>query len=480
MRYLAALLLAWATCAGIAQAQQNPTVTIFSPNNDDGVPVFCGIGTDILVSGRITPVNAQTLGGTLSISVVQTVDYQGNQADYDANNPAPTGLLVPQIVSLNSSLGLFTYRVYFANHAEYAIVRYRVIYTLVTGQTIAGEFQTANYDLAFNVPAFASTIPTCADPVVLEGTATALPAGFPLENIVYSGNGVGVVGGEAVFNPAAAGVGTHTVTARVVYRGCTLSKSLSVTVTQTPSPQIVGVPQTTVCKLAENETRVGLRLVPQFIDDSETPFTAEHQTTATTTPLTVEPVQGTDSVYVIIPANANSGTVRLRYRYLAGTCDEQTTAEFTVIEVANLNLGVISPTVANLNEPICYFPGGDNRHRLEGVPSGGTFSLISGPQATLTQAGVGVDFVPSAPGVYDVRYSVVNGNCIFSYDQQLRFVAPQFPANFLNIADKVQFCVGQGQQLLNFGLSNPGSGNQGRVLDEEGNEVVTYSGVQNY
>ncbi len=476
MRYLAVLFLILGLGAMRVHAQ-NPTVTIFSSVNDGGVPVFCGVGSDILVSGRITPVNAQTLGGFLTTEVVLSVAYDGTEQEYDNQNPST--LLVPQIVSFNSSLGIFTYRVFFANHAENAIVRYRVNYTLITGEVISGEFQTANYDVAFDVPAFAASLPTCANPVVLDGTGTALPAGFPLENVTYSGPGVGVnTNNETVFNPNAAGVGTHTITFGGIYRGCTLSKSILVTVTQTPAPQIIGAPQT-ICKLAEEEVRVGLRLSPLYIDETDSPFSAEIQTTAGVQPLTMEPIQNTDSVYVTIPQTSNSGTVRLRYQYLAGTCNEETTAEFIVNEVANLNLGIISPNVTDLNANLCYVAGANNALRLEGVPGGGEFTLVSGPNATIVPAGVGVDFTPSASGTYRVRYSVVNSNCLFSFEQNLRYVAPAYPAMFKNVADTTQLCVGPGEQTLNFGLSNPGDGNTGRVIDPDGAEIP-YDGSTTY
>lgn len=456
---------------------QTPTVTIFGSSNDGGVPVFCGVGSDILVSGRVAPVNAATLGGFLTAQVIMAMDYSGTEQEFDSESPST--LLVPQIVSFNSSLGLFTYRVFFANHAENAIVRYRVNYTMVDGTVVSGEFQTANFDVAFDVPAFAGGLPTCANPVVLDGAGTALPAGFPIENVTYSGPGVGInLDGETVFNPNAAGVGTHVVTFGGVYRGCSIFKSISVTVTQTPEPQIIGAPGT-VCKLAEDEIRVGLRLSPLYIDETDSPFNADIQTTEGVQPLTVEIVEGTDSVYVIIPATSNSGTVRLSYQYLAGTCNAQTIDEFIVNEVANLNLGIISPSVANLNETLCFVAGGNNTLRLEGVPGAGLFESISGPQATIVPAGVGVDFTPSDPGNYRVRYSVMNSNCLFVVEQTLSYVAPAFPANFLNVADLTQFCISNNEQTLNFGLSNPGEGNEGRVFDEEGSETV-YDGSATY
>ncbi|MDW8159386.1 MAG: fibronectin type III domain-containing protein [Bacteroidia bacterium] len=262
-------------------------------------------------------------------------------------------------------------------------------------------------------------------------TLTGNPAGG-----TFSGPGMS----NNVFNPANAGVGTHTIRYEGNLGGCTYTTTQNVTVTAVPQAQITGL---------NNEYCRDAQPVPLNGTPTGGQFTVNGTTTNTFNP-------GAPFV--------NIGNNTIEYRGNFGGCAYTTTRVVVVTERP-------TPSILGLNNEYCTTAGAV---QLVGNPAGGTFS------------GPGVSnniFNPGAAGTgqITIRYEGTFRGCTYTTTQTIRITAPVTPT--ITLSAQGPFCVEVNSITLTgtpSGGNFSGTGVSGNQFSPStagvGTHTITYSG----
>ncbi|WP_415376440.1 T9SS type A sorting domain-containing protein [Patiriisocius sp. Uisw_017] len=248
-----------------------------------------------------------------------------------------------------------------------------------------GSSNTANcnFDVeVFGLPTVTFTAPTdlCLD----AGNQTGLGGGLPTGGL-YSGSGVTDTGDgiNYAFDPAAAGVGTHTITYNFT-DGNSCSGSENDTVVVFGLPTVTFTAPTDLCLDAGNQTGLGGGLPTGGLYSG---------------PGVTDTGDGIN--YAFDPAAAGVGTHTITYTFTDGNgCSG---SENDTVVVFSL------PTVTFTAPTDLCLDAGNQTNQTGGSPTGG---LYSGPGVTDTGDGINYSFDPAAAGVgtHTITYNFTDGN----------------------------------------------------------------------
>lgn len=240
--------------------------------------------------------------------------------------------------------------------------------------TYAGAFNGCPYSTSKQVRVFETPAAIISN-LAAEYCQTDAPVnvtGTPSGGL-FSGNGMTA----NVFTPASAGPGTHVIEYTGVQNGCTYSSTMSVMVTATPTPMLMG-------------------LASQYCI-STPPVT-----------ISVSPPGGTltgpgVTNGVFNPQAAGVGAHNITYSGTVGACHYTTVFTVNVSEKPTASFNVMDDGSA-----LTQFCVNDNTdYTIMGTPSGGTYS---GPGVN------GANFNPAnaGAGIHNITYAGESGGCTFT------------------------------------------------------------------
>ncbi len=312
-----------------------------------------------------------------------------------------------------------------------------------TFTNVNGCTSSANDDVeVFALPTVTFTAP--ADLCVSDGVQAGLGGGNPTGG-VYSGTGVTDDGNGTTysFDPAAAGVGTHTITYTFTnVNGCTSSANDDV--------EVFGLPTVTFTTLADLCVDAGV----QTGLGSGSPTGGVYSGTGVTD-------DGNGMTYSFDPAAAGVGTHTVTYTVGVSGCSNN----------ASDNVGVFDlPTVAFTAPSNLCVDAGVQTGLGSGSPTGGVYS---GTGVTDDGNGMTYSFDPAAAGVgtHTITYTLTNANgCTNSASDDVEvFALPT--VTFTALAD---LCVSDGVQAGLGGGIPTGGVYSGAGVTDDGNGT-TYS-----
>ena len=256
-----------------------------------------------------------------------------------------------------------------------------ITYTFTDGN---GCTNSASDDVeVFAIPTAAFTAP--ADLCVNAGVQAGLGGGTPTGG-VYSGAGVTDDGNGMTysFDPAAAGVGTHTLTYTVGVSGCSDSATDDIEVFALPTVMMEIVPSNDVCVDA------GVQLYNLAGDPTGGTYSGSGVNDL-----------GTGISFTFDPAVAGVGTHTVTYTFTdANGCTNSATDDITVLALPTVTFTALADLC--VNDGVQAGLGG-------GTPTGGVYS---GPGVTDDGNGMTYSFDPAAAGVgtHTLMYTFTDGN----------------------------------------------------------------------
>lgn len=260
-------------------------------------------------------------------------------------------------------------------------------------------------------------------------------------------SGVGVNPTTAIFDPVAAGIGTHTVYYSLINSTCNDKDSITFVVAPIPSAAITNAP-TSICK-------------------ASAPITL----TSATSGGTWSGAGITNSnTGIFDPSTLNAGSHTVYYSVSVGSCNDQQSVTIIVDSL-------ITPVIANSNTALCE---GSAAIQLNASPVGGTWS------------GTGVNanglFDPATLGLgsQNIVYSYTSGLCSATDTVTITinaiptatFTAATF-SHCESVASVALIPSVNGGSWSGNGISNPNIANFSPSLAGLGTHVVTYTIVTN-
>ncbi|KAA9332660.1 T9SS type B sorting domain-containing protein [Adhaeribacter soli] len=216
-----------ATAVTLDPAQGTYTINGVAPAGNSFNPAVLGPGTHTVMVTKIENGCTGTATRTIQVNAVPTADFGPLKNTYCANEP---------VVSLSAVAGsTFTINGTAASNFNPATLGVGNHTVAVTTINAAGCSVSATRTIAVNpvpVPSLAFLAPAYC----LNATAVALPGGSGGNLVNYSINGVL---NQTTFDPAALGVGTHTIKvleSTAIVGGCMDSTSRTITVNAVPAP----------------------------------------------------------------------------------------------------------------------------------------------------------------------------------------------------------------------------------------------------
>ncbi|MEL6865197.1 MAG: hypothetical protein AAFP19_12290, partial [Bacteroidota bacterium] len=302
---------------------------------------------------------------------------------------------------------------------------FTLTYTFTNG---AGCVASASDDIqVFADPVVSFTAP--ADLCINAGVQTGLGGGTPTGG-VYSGTGVTDDGNGMTysFDPAAAGVGTHTITYTFTSNGCTGSASDDI--------EVFAVPNVTFTALADLCINAGV----QSGLGGGTPTGGVYSGTGVTD-------DGNGMTYSFDPAAAGVGTHTITYNLTdSNGCMDSASDDVEVFALPNVTF----TAPADVCEDDAPFVTSN-----AGLPSGAG-GVYSGPGVSDSGDGVNFVFMPATAGVgiHTITYTFTDGNgCTGSASDDIEVLASP-NVTFTALAD---LCVNTGIQM-SLGGGAPASG----------------------
>lgn len=258
-------------------------------------------------------------------------------------------------------------------------------------------------------------------------TLTATPAGGTFSVL----SGPGTINGNIL---TATGSGTIMIQYLVTQNGCTGSTTQNITANQTPSPSITS---------------------------SNAPMCSGDTRTLTASPAggAFSIISGPGTINGNILTATGGGTIQINYALTQNGCTGNASQSITSFQTP-------APVFTSSGDPIC---SGQTR-TLTATPTGGTFSLVSGP-ATL----IGNTLTSTGSGTIVIQYTVIQNGCSGSTTQQ---ITSNLTPNPQITSDDSPICSGENRILSatptggNFDvISGPGEIN-GNILTSTGQGTI--------
>ncbi|PIY10280.1 MAG: hypothetical protein COZ18_06215 [Flexibacter sp. CG_4_10_14_3_um_filter_32_15] len=344
----------------------------FTSNSLFTAPAACNVFTGTVTLGAVTP-TTYCAGTSISVPYTTTGTF-GSINEFTAQLSDAAGLFTtPTVTASGTSPILLAIPSTATAGTNYKV---RVI------STQPNNISTETTITINTTPSVTFTLPTTNSNVCVSDAAFTLSGGLPAGG-TYTG--AGVIGGN--FNPATAGIGTHTITYSVTNGGCTSTATQDIVVS---NPTATFTFTTNICSSSN-----------AFVLSGGSPAGGTYSGA------NVNSTAGTFDATA-----ADVGTHTVTYTYTLGSCTTSATATINVITCAGGG-GAVTPTVTI---PTGFTATGVSTSQINlswtAVNNATSYLLYTGttliatiPSATTTFQHTGLD----ADRLYSYRLIAVNG-----------------------------------------------------------------------